>query len=236
MGMHGVTIGQFTDMLMQQKDSVFYAYKAGWIEQQDVIGRESALDRKTAARILHQFLRRELKEEDVMDCSAASGLQDLYDCRVCVSHVMQVYVKGIMDGYTDISGRFIFGMDDKVSGEEVTGIVKRSLEKETRMSRMPISENLHKAQEITPGEALGILSKDKDALLIDVRTYMEYEEGYLEEAINIPLVSLIKNPYGVSVRRDVNILLYCLEGYQSQMAAQCLSQAGYEKVFFFAWR
>lgn len=231
-----VTIEQFIDMLAGAKGGVSYAYKAGWIEAQEVTHKDALLDRKTAARILHQFLRRELLEDDEMECREASSLQDLYACRVCVSHVMQVYVKGIMDGYRDAFGRFIFGMNDKISEEEVKGILQRLLDRRARIPRTSIPEKIHKAKEITPKEALSIPWEDKDTLLVDVRTLQEYGEGHLNGAINIPLVSLLKNPYGVSTRRDVKILLYCPEGYQSQMAADCLLQAGYEKVYFFGWK
>ena len=39
-----------------------------------------------------------------------------------------------------------------------------------------------------------------------------------------------------SENRDKLILLYCKEGYQSKAAAQCLAEAGYKNVAFFAWK
>jgi rhodanese-related sulfurtransferase len=69
---------------------------------------------------------------------------------------------------------------------------------------------------------------------VDVRTEREYEVAPMENAINVPLLSLIKNPFLFSENRDKTILLYCQEGYQSKAAAQCLLEAGYEKVAFFA--
>ena len=57
-----------------------------------------------------------LGEEDESDWSAAERLQDLYSCHVCLNHIAQVYVKGIMGGrredlfdHTDLCpGLYIF--------------------------------------------------------------------------------------------------------------------------------
>ena len=67
--------------------------------------------------------------------------------------------------------------------------------------------------------------------MIDVRSPAEFTTAHLKNAINIPLISILKNPYAVSERRDRMLLLYCSDGYQSDMAAQCLKDAGYEKVY-----
>ena len=72
-------------------------------------------------------------------------------------------------------------------------------------------------------------------LLVDVRPETEYTEKHLKNAIHYPMVELLKNPYAVSERRDMHILLYCEKGYMSETAAQSLVRAGYEKVSYFAW-
>ena len=41
--------------------------------------------------------------------------------------------------------------------------------------------------------SLGIYAKDKDVLIIDVRTEAELNSGYLENAIHIPLDTIEKN-------------------------------------------
>ncbi len=68
--------------------------KALWLESEDLIFRDKFLERRNAARIVHEFLRRVLKEPDEDDISGAKTLKDLYDCHVCTAHIAQVYSKG----------------------------------------------------------------------------------------------------------------------------------------------
>lgn len=231
-----ISIEQFVSKLVGQEDGISYGYRSGWLESQDVTGKDCPLDRKTVARIVHQFLLRERKEQDEVYCAAASKLQDLYDCRVCVSHMMQVYVKGIMDGFTDERGRFIFGMNGGISESEANELVERVFSTEKRTPQTISKTASCTVVRITEEKALCILQGEKEALLIDVRTEQEYEHAHLKGASNLGLVSILKNPYAVSMRRDVSILLYCSEGYQSEIAAKCLADAGYERIYFFAWK
>ncbi len=54
--------------------------------------------RKDAAIAGHELL---LKHgiSDLPDIFEASELKDLYDCRVCVNHIAQVYLRHIMDAH-----------------------------------------------------------------------------------------------------------------------------------------
>lgn len=238
-----ITVTQFVKKMMQYKnevigaeDSVSYSYQHGWLEEQDVTSSNFPIERKTAARILHQFLRKELQEQDEPDVSEATKLQDLYECRVCVSHVMQVYVKGIMDGHTTPTGCFVFGMQETITEQEAEKIIERVFHPEKRKPKTRLENVFPTVESISVETAKSMLQADKNAILIDVRTATQYEESHMEKAIHIPLMELLKNPYGVSMRRDIPILLYCEEGYQSEMAAKCLLEAGFEKVYSFAWK
>lgn len=72
--------------------------RMGIIEEYDIINLGEPIVRKSAARIIHEYLIKELKKEDLEDISGAAVLRDLYDCRVCVNHIAQVYLRGIMKG------------------------------------------------------------------------------------------------------------------------------------------
>jgi len=238
-----VSVEQFVAGIMKQygvmpesKDFISYGYNAGWLEEQDVTGKVLPLERRTAARIVHQFIKRELKEMDETNRSAASKLQDLYECRSCVEHVVQVYVKGIMDGHTDNAGRFVFGMREKLNPEEIQEIISRLFYTDKRKAQLQSNEKSCNVKDLTVQEALRYLETNKNALLIDVRIAHEFEENHLKGAVNIPLATILKNPYSVSERRDIEILVYCSEGYQSNIAAECLAEAGYEKISYFAWK
>ena len=192
--------------------------------------------RKQAAVQIHEYLRGELGEADEIDVRASYGLRDLFDCRVCAGHIMQVYVKGIMEACKTEDGSLIFGTEQEISEREADEIIQKVFYKEFRLpKKVPGKETPAKPVCITREKALCMLSDTKRPVLIDVRTKREFEDGHLKGAEHVPLMELMKNPYGVSPHRDGNILVYCAEGNQSKVAAQCLSEAGYSEVFYFAW-
>ena len=238
-----ITIKEFVEKLAAgggvnplPADCVEYGYASGWLEAQDVMMQKECLQRKTAARISHSFLRKEQKEADEIDGSPAYILQDLFDCRACAGHIIQMYVKGIMDGIILPGNRKVFGTDQMVSEEEAEELLIRLFNREKRIEMTGVTE-LPKTEltECPKEQALQILRDNPSALLIDVRVQRAYEEKHLAGAENIPYMNILKNPYAVSEKYDTIILLYCEEGYQSRMAAQCLSEAGYTNVLYFAW-
>lgn len=70
--------------------------------------------------------------------------------------------------------------------------------------------------------------KNDGALVVDVRTPMEYQSSHIDGAINVPLDQL--NNILSEVDSDTNILLYCRSGARSGVAAQALQQAGYKAI------
>lgn len=75
---------------------LLYGHKRGWLEDSDETNPHKPLDRRTAARIVHQFMKIEMHIPDETDISQAENLKDLYTCRVCANHIAQVVVKKIM--------------------------------------------------------------------------------------------------------------------------------------------
>lgn len=70
-----------------------------------------------------------------------------------------------------------------------------------------------------------------DAILIDVRSNQEFEEGHLDNAINIPTYNL-KNEIEKKVINKTNlIILYCSSGNRSKRAKTELEKIGYENVY-----
>lgn len=56
---------------------------------------ELKLLKKTAARIVHEFMLNVLKWPD-LDWGDATKLKDIYDCRVCANAIAQTYLRGII--------------------------------------------------------------------------------------------------------------------------------------------
>ncbi|MBR6255838.1 MAG: hypothetical protein IKR23_00550 [Lachnospiraceae bacterium] len=54
------------------------------------------LTRIDAAIMLHKYMLEVAGIPDLEDISGAAVLKDLYDCRKCVNHIAQVYLRGLM--------------------------------------------------------------------------------------------------------------------------------------------
>ena len=92
--------GDFIRTLLKKRadaDTVDIAVSHGWAEAQDIREASEDLSRLEAARITHMFMLKEMGIPDLADISGASVLRDLYDCRVCVNHIAQVYLRGLME-------------------------------------------------------------------------------------------------------------------------------------------
>lgn len=236
-----VTTGQFVAMLIRllktnkpsvnqadmgsQSEYMNYALGRGLIEDYDMGNENYPIERRAAARIVHETLIIELGEKDEQEWSAANRLQDLYICRTCVMHIAQVYVKGIMLGRDNS----MFDVKGKISYTEAQAIIERLFDKE---KRCPQKKALKlKAEKLSPEEGMEIVSNDKSAMLIDVRTKDEYSRGHIDGSVCIPLHDLVNNPFSVCQYRDTPIILYCIRGYKSSIAALTLIDAGYSRVY-----
>ena len=111
------------------------AYALGWLWQQDLLFPTAFLERRSIARILHMYLCIVMGEKDEADVTISYHLRDLYDCRVCAGHVMQIYTKGIMDGLEYAKDLLLFGMKEKVTKKELHQIIKRTLDPSMRIKR-----------------------------------------------------------------------------------------------------
>ena len=112
--------------ITEHTEALETAVSRGWAERQDTESADMDISRIEAARILHLFLQKEMCIADLPDISGASVLRDLYDCRVCVNHIAQVYLRGLMEAH-EIKGiseeRFlIFEGKEKLTAAEAEKI------------------------------------------------------------------------------------------------------------------
>lgn len=206
--------------------------KKGWLEARERLEAEKPIERRTAAKIVHEFLRRECGEADEADWGAAGRLKDLYDCRTCVNHVAQVYAKGIM---TEVSEN-VFGMREVVQMKEAAEIAERMADKMRRSPPADSGENSVISRRLSPEQALALAGRDSEAVLVDVRTREAYTKEHLDGAVNIPFSVILEDPGAVTADRTALLLLYCDGGYQSEIAANRLAEAGYLQAYSFATR
>lgn len=108
-----------------------YAHTRGWLEDQDERFCDKNLNRQTAARIIHQFMKIELGVPDLPDIRPANVLADLYTCHTCVNHIAQVYLRGLMPAQTverDGVEYKIFNHLEEVTEEEITFLFSQLLQ------------------------------------------------------------------------------------------------------------
>ena len=68
------------------------------------------------------------------------------------------------------------------------------------------------------------------AILLDVRTWEEFSNGHIDDAVNIPLQT-IENVKSEFTDKNVPIFVYCRSGVRSATAAQELVNMGYRDVY-----
>lgn len=68
-----------------------------------------------------------------------------------------------------------------------------------------------------------------DAVLLDVRTPQEYQEGHIPESKNVPLQQL-DNIASVAKNKDIPLFVYCYSGSRSRQVTGILQRMGYSKV------
>jgi rhodanese-related sulfurtransferase len=90
---------------------------------------------------------------------------------------------------------------------------------------------LGRASAVSPEEARGLLTGNPaDTALVDVRTAEEYAEGHVEAAVNWPLAEIQAAGSVAAVPaalRGKQLVLICVSGIRSGLAAQHLNQGGW---------
>lgn len=77
-----------------------------------------------------------------------------------------------------------------------------------------------------------LMNEKENVVLIDVRTPEEFNEGHLENAINIEydsIVETLKN--NDSITFDTHIIVYCRSGNRSSIAHEALYNVGYKNTY-----
>lgn len=80
---------------------------------------------------------------------------------------------------------------------------------------------------VNPKKAL--LLQQSGAQIVDVRQPSEYFSGHIKGAVNIPLDNISK--ITKSIKKDTDVIVYCLSGSRSGSAARQLKSLGYTKVY-----
>ncbi|MBQ6757147.1 MAG: rhodanese-like domain-containing protein [Oscillospiraceae bacterium] len=83
---------------------------------------------------------------------------------------------------------------------------------------------------ISMDEAAKMMAEREDYILLDVRTYEEYDEGHIPGAYIVPLDDIRSINEDSPWSRDQLILVYCRSGRRSKLAAEEMCKMGYTNV------
>ena len=67
-------------------------------------------------------------------------------------------------------------------------------------------------------------------VLLDVRTQSEYNDGHIQDAINIPHDQLLKEPQLVSAYKDSQMVVFCRSGVRAGKVIEMLEGLGFKKI------
>ena len=89
-------------------------------------------------------------------------------------------------------------------------------------------ENSKEISVISPND---FLKMSKSQLVVDVRTPEEYNEGNIENAININFYDDNFLDQFANYNKEIPIFVYCRSGGRSGKASKKLSELGFKKVY-----
>lgn len=71
----------------------------------------------------------------------------------------------------------------------------------------------------------------RGAILIDVRSPQEYNEGHLEYSICVPDYEILYRINSLIMNKEQEIVLYCISGARSKAVQKKLQKMGYRNVY-----
>ncbi len=94
-----------------------------------------------------------------------------------------------------------------------------------------VNEAKAHVQGISPEETKKLLDGTNNAVLLDIRSFTEFEEhGWIPSRTVLPHGTVIFNITKIVPNKDVPIITYCKKGKRSALIAYQLKQMGYEDV------
>ncbi len=72
---------------------------------------------------------------------------------------------------------------------------------------------------------------EQGALLIDVRTAEEFDQGHIDGALNIPFQETDQLMTAIGHDKQRQVVVYCRSGHRAGKAKQVLESNGYKRVF-----
>lgn len=90
---------------------------------------------------------------------------------------------------------------------------------------------MHQIITIKTPEELNKLFNAKNGIMVDVRNYEEYQEGHLEGALNIDLMTQRFVEYFSELDKETQLFIYCSTGSRSKVAVKVLREMGFLNLY-----
>ena len=88
-------------------------------------------------------------------------------------------------------------------------------------------------QHVSMSEAIDLMNRESSYVILDVRTYDEYQQGHIPGAIVVPNETIGTSEIPELPDKQQMILVYCRSGNRSRQAAAKLAKLGYSNVIEF---
>jgi len=85
-------------------------------------------------------------------------------------------------------------------------------------------------RQITMTEAVEMMEKEKNYIILDVRTEQEFAAGHIPNAILVPNETIGMQEIPLLPDKDQLIMVYCRSGNRSKQASSKLVQLGYTNI------
>ena len=87
--------------------------------------------------------------------------------------------------------------------------------------------------QISMEEAVDMMAKEENYIILDVRTTEEFAEKHIPNAINIPNETIGSEELAELPDKNQLILVYCRSGNRSKQASEKLAALGYTNIYEF---
>ncbi|MDC0064648.1 rhodanese-like domain-containing protein [Gammaproteobacteria bacterium] len=75
-----------------------------------------------------------------------------------------------------------------------------------------------------------ISKSDHKPVLLDVRTQSEYNDGHIQNAINIPHDQILKEPQLLSAYKESQVVVFCRSGVRAGKVIEMLEGLGFKEI------
>ncbi len=88
-------------------------------------------------------------------------------------------------------------------------------------------------RQVSQAEAVKIMESEENYIILDVRTWEEYEDKHIPGAVCVPNETIGTDPVPELPDKTQLILVYCRSGNRSKQAAKKLAAMGYTNIVEF---